>query len=78
MSIKRIFTIVKMEIKRQLKDPLSLIFTMLLVPALILLFGLMMGNNYGWDPTETYSIFDIMFPGFLAYGALIDYLRCCC
>lgn len=71
MKIKRVFTVVKMELKRMFSDPLSLIFTMLLVPVLILLFGLMMGDSYGWDPTETYSVFDIMFPGFLAYGSLL-------
>lgn len=69
MKLRRVFTIVKMEIKRQLKDPLSLIFTILLVPAMILLFGLLMDSNYSWDPI--YSIFEIMFPGFLAYACLL-------
>lgn len=71
MKLRRVFTIVKMEIKRQLKDPLSLIFTILLVPALIALFGLLMGDSYGWDPTDTYSVFEIMFPGFLTYACLL-------
>ncbi|NHJ84738.1 MAG: ABC transporter permease [Asgard group archaeon] len=71
MKPRRILTIVKMEMTRQVMDPLVLIFTILLVPILILVFGLAMGNNYGWDETSTYSIFDIMFPGFLAYGSLL-------
>ena len=69
MNVKRISTIVKMEVIRIFTDPLNLIFTMLLVPVLILIFGLSMNNNYGWDPT--YSIFEIMVPGFLAYACLL-------
>ena len=69
MKIQRILTIVKMEMKRQLKDPLALIFTLLLVPMLILLFGLIMRDNYGWH--EDYTIFEIMLPGFLTYACLL-------
>jgi ABC-2 type transport system permease protein len=69
MKMERIFTVVRMEMKRLLREPLALIFTVLLVPALILLFGLMMGDNYGWHPD--YTIFEIMLPGFLAYACLL-------
>ena len=69
MKPQRILTIVKMEMTRQLMDPLILVFTMLLVPLLILIFGLAMGDNYGWYPD--YTIFEIMVPGFLAYGSLL-------
>ncbi|MHA1187701.1 MAG: hypothetical protein ACTSSK_12665 [Candidatus Heimdallarchaeota archaeon] len=40
MKPRRVLTIVKMEMTRQIMDPMILIFTMLLVPALILIFGL--------------------------------------
>ncbi len=69
MKFQRIFTIVKMEMRRQIMDPLVLIFTLLLVPILVLLFGLSMGDNYGWHPD--YTIFEIMVPGLLAYSCLL-------
>ena len=69
MKTQRILTVVRMELKRLLRDPLALVFTLLLVPALILLFGLIMGDNYGWHPE--YTIFEIMLPGFLAYACLL-------
>ena len=69
MKAQRILTIVKMELTRQVMDPLVLVFTMLLVPGLIVIFGLAMGNNYGWGPD--YSIFEIMLPGALAYAGLL-------
>jgi len=58
-----------MEVRRQVMDPLVLIFTLLLVPAMVLIFGLTMADNYGWHPQ--YSIFDIMMPGFLTYACLL-------
>jgi len=69
MKIQRIFTIVKMEVRRQVMDPLVLIFTLLLVPAMVLIFGLTMGSNYGWS--SQYTIFEIMLPGFLTYACLL-------
>lgn len=69
MKTQRVFTIVKMELTRQIKDPLVLIFTTLLVPVFIVLFGLALGNNYGWGPE--YTIFEIMLPGWLAYAGLL-------
>ncbi len=70
MNLQRTFSIVKLEMQRILTEPLTSMFTMLLVPVLILIFGLTMGNNYGWH--ETYSIFEIMVPGMLAYGSLLS------
>ena len=69
MRPRRIFTIVKMEIKRQIRDPLVLIFTILLVPAFILLFGLLMNKNPAWG--TPYTVFEIMVPGWLAYACLL-------
>ena len=63
MKTQRVFTIVKMELTRQLRDPLVLIFTTLFVPLLIVVFGLALGDSYGWGPE--YSIFEIMLPGWL-------------
>ena len=69
MKTQRVFTIVKMELTRQLRDPLVLIFTTLFVPLLIVVFGLALGDSYGWGPE--YSIFEIMLPGWLAYAGLL-------
>ena len=69
-KIHRMFTIVKLEMKRLLREPITVIFTLFLVPALIIVLGLSMGSNYGWHPD--YSIFDIMMPGLLAYNALLS------
>ncbi len=69
MNVRRILTIVKLETKRMFAEPLNLIFTMLLVPVLILVMGFAMRNNYGWD--ENYTIFEIMVPGLLAYASLL-------
>ncbi|UYP45877.1 hypothetical protein NEF87_002162 [Candidatus Lokiarchaeum ossiferum] len=69
MEFQRIRAIVKMEIKRQLRDPLTLFITTLMVPALIVVMGLSLDSVYSWSPD--YSVFEIMFPGFLAYGCLL-------
>ena len=69
MKLRRILTLVKLEMTRQVMDPLVLVFTTLLVPVLILVFGLAMGDSYGWGPD--YTIFEIMLPGFLAYAGLL-------
>ena len=69
MKLRRIFAIVKMEMTRQIIDPLVLIFTTLLVPALILIFGLIMGDSYGWG--SDYTVFEHMLPGFIAYAGLL-------
>jgi len=69
MNIQRILTLVQMEMKRLLREPLVLMFTLLLVPVLILIFGLTMGSNYGWH--AKYTVFEIMVPGFLAYASLL-------
>ena len=69
MKLRRILTLVKLEMTRQVMDPLVLVFTTLLVPILILIFGLAMGDSYGWG--SDYSIFEIMLPGFLVYAGLL-------
>ncbi|UYP45878.1 Glucans biosynthesis protein C [Candidatus Lokiarchaeum ossiferum] len=69
-KIRRMLTIVKLEMKRLFREPMTVIFTLFLVPILIIILGLAMGSNYGWHPD--YSIFDIMMPGLLAYNALLS------
>lgn len=69
MKTKRILTMVQMETIRIFREPLTLIFTLLLVPGLILVLGLALDSNYGWG--ETKSIFEVMVPGLLAYGSLL-------
>ena len=58
-----------MEVTRFIKDPLSLVFTILSVPLLILIMGSIMGSNYGWG--DEYTIFEIMVPRLLAYGSIL-------
>ena len=65
MNVKRVLSLVKLEITRQFTDVVVLVFTTLLVPALIVVFGLIMNDSYGWD--DTYTVFEIMLPGFLAF-----------
>jgi len=69
MNLRRVFALVKLEMKRQLLDPLVLIFTTLLVPALILIFGFALGKLYGWG--DEYTVFEQMISGFLIYGGLL-------
>ncbi|MFW9922211.1 MAG: ABC transporter permease [Candidatus Thorarchaeota archaeon] len=69
MKLRRVFTLVKLEMKRQMLDPLVLVFTTLLVPLLIFIFGFALGKSYGWG--EEYTVFEQMLPGFLAYGGLL-------
>ena len=69
MKLRRIFTMVKMELTRQVKDPLVLVFTTLLAPLLILLFGLAMNNEPAWG-TE-FSVFIHMVPGLLVYACIL-------
>lgn len=69
MKLKRISALVKMEVIRQFTEPLVLTFTTLLVPVLTVIFGLILNDSYGWD--ENFSVFDFMFPGFLAYAGLL-------
>ena len=69
MKVRRIFTVVKMELTRQIKDPLVLIFTTFLVPLMILLFGLTMNKEPAWG-TE-FSVFIHMVPGLLVYACIL-------
>jgi ABC-2 type transport system permease protein len=69
MKVRRIFTMVKMELTRQIKDPLVLVFTTFLVPLMIVLFGLTMNKAPAWD-TE-YSVFIHMVPGLLVYACIL-------
>ncbi|MCK5645076.1 MAG: ABC transporter permease [Gammaproteobacteria bacterium] len=69
MKVRRIFTMVKMELTRQIKDPLVLVFTTFLVPVMIVLFGLTMNNQPAWD-TE-HSVFIHMVPGLLVYASIL-------
>jgi len=69
MKSQRILAIVKTELTRQVLDPLVLVFTMLLVPGMIVIFGLALGNSYRWGPE--FTIFEIMLPGLLVYAGLL-------
>ena len=69
MKIRRILTVFKMEITRQVKDPLVLVFTTFLVPLLILIFGLAMNKEPAWD--TPYSVFIHMVPGLLVYACIL-------
>ncbi|NHJ49108.1 MAG: ABC transporter permease [Asgard group archaeon] len=73
MKTQRILTIVKLEMTRQVINPMILVFTTLLVPLLMLVFGFALGENTAdkWGGAPGTTIFDHMVPGFLAYAALL-------
>ena len=69
MKTQRILTIFRMEMKKMLRNPLLLFFTLFFSALLIAIFGLTLGNNYGWGPEL--SIFEHMVPGLFAYSGVL-------
>ncbi|UCC19476.1 MAG: ABC transporter permease [Promethearchaeota archaeon] len=72
MKRQRIFTVFKMEMKKIIRTPLFIVFSLFFVALLVIILGLAFSNNYGWGPEL--SIFAQMVPGLFAYaGILIIY-----
>ncbi len=74
MKSQRIFTVFKMEMKKIIRTPLFLVFSLLFVALLVIIFGFALGNNDGWGP-DAYgnprSIFEHMVPGMFAYAGIL-------
>ena len=74
MKRQRIFTVFKMEMKKIIRTPLFLVFSLFFVAMLVIIFGLALGSNHGWGP-DAYgtprSIFEHMVPGMFAYAGIL-------
>jgi ABC-2 type transport system permease protein len=69
MKRQRILTVFKMEVKKLIRTPMFLFFTLLFVAMLVIIFAFALGNNYGWGPER--SIFEHMVPGLFAYSGIL-------
>lgn len=74
MKRQRILTVFKTEMKKIIRTPLFLVFSIFFVALLVVIFGFALGNNYGWGP-DAYgtprSIFEHMVPGMFAYAGIL-------
>ena len=74
MKGQRILTVFRMEMKKLIRTPLYLIFSLFFVALLVIILGLSLGNNHGWGP-DAYgtprSIFEHMVPGLFAYSGIL-------
>jgi len=74
MKRQRILTVFKMEMKKLIRSPMYLFFSLFFVAMLVIIFGLALGNVYGWGP-DAYgnprSIFEHMVPGLFAYSGIM-------
>ena len=74
MKRQRILTVFKMEMKKIIKTPLYLIFSLFFVALLVIIMGLAVSNNYGWGPDgwgNPRSVFEHMVPGLFAYAGIL-------
>jgi len=69
MKRQRILTIFKMEMRKLLRTPMFLFFSLFFVAMLVLIFGFALSNVYGWGPEK--SIFEQMVPGLFAYSGIL-------
>lgn len=69
MKRQRVLTVFRMEMKKLLRTPMYLFFSLFFVAMLVVLLGLALGNVYGWGPER--SIFEQMVPGLFAYSGIL-------
>ena len=69
MKRQRILTVFRMEMKKLIRTPLFLVFSLFFVALLVIIFGFAFGNNYGWGPDL--SVFEQMIPGMFAYAGIL-------
>ena len=69
MKRQRILTVFKMEMKKTIRTPMYLFFSLFFVAMLVILLGLALNNVYGWGPER--SIFEQMVPGLFAYSGIL-------
>jgi len=74
MKRQRILTVFKMEMKKLIRTPMYLFFSLFFVAILVIILGLALGNYHGWGP-DAYgnprSIFEHMVPGLFAYSGIM-------
>jgi len=74
MKSQRILTVFKMEMKKMIRTPMYLFFSLFFVAMLVIILGFSLGNIYGWGP-DAYgtprSIFEHMVPGLFAYSGIM-------
>jgi len=74
MKSQRILTVFKMEMKKLIRTPMYLFFSLFFVAMLVIILGFSLGNLHGWGP-DAYgnprSIFEHMVPGLFAYAGIM-------
>lgn len=69
MKRQRILTVFRMEMKKLIRTPMFLFFSLFFVAMLVIILALALGNNYGWGPER--SVFEHMVPGLFAYSGIL-------
>ncbi|MFX1290971.1 MAG: hypothetical protein ACFFAG_08440, partial [Promethearchaeota archaeon] len=74
MKGQRILSVFKMEMKKMIRTPMYLVFSLFFVALLVIILGFALGNVYEWGP-DAYgnprSIFEHMVPGLFAYAGIL-------
>lgn len=74
MKKQRILTVIKMEIKKLIRTPMLIFFSLFFVALLVVILGLALNNMHGWGPDgygNPRSIFEHMVPGLFAYSGIM-------
>ena len=58
-----------MEMKKLIRTPMFLYFSLFFVAMLVIILRLALGSNYGWGPER--SVFEHMVPGLFAYSGIL-------
>ncbi len=58
-----------MEMKKLIRTPMFLYFSLFFVAMLVIILALALGSNYGWGPER--SVFEHMVPGLFAYSGIL-------
>lgn len=69
MKRQRILTVFRMEMKKLIRTPMFLYFSLFFVAMLVIILRLALGSNYGWGPER--SVFEHMVPGLFAYSGIL-------
>ncbi len=69
MKRQRILTVFRMEMKKLIRTPMFLYFSLFFVAMLVIILALALGSNYGWGSER--SVFEHMVPGLFAYSGIL-------
>ena len=69
MKRQRILTVFRMEMKKLIRTPMFLYFSLFFVAMLVIILRLALGSNYGWGSER--SVFEHMVPGLFAYSGIL-------